>query len=55
MLKKGTKGNKHPLEKDYMSDKLFDSLVNTFKLLSYKHCLLIKFTGKVRVWNKQLQ
>ena len=33
-------------EKDYMSDKLFDSLVNTFKLLSYKHCLLIKFYWK---------
>ena len=29
-----------------MSDKLFDSLVNMFKWLSYKHCLLIKFYWK---------
>ena len=33
-------------EKNYMSDELFDSLVNTFKWLSYKHCLLIKFCWK---------
>ena len=33
-------------ENNYMSDKLFGSLVNILKWLSYQHCLLIKFYWK---------